>query len=798
MVLGGVILLGAGGLAVLAGMFFAAGGGSTGGGPPGSRGGAGAPAGGRLRGPPAVGELPGAPPFPPELRARIEAALAARGPDYRPHTRHLRSDGSPRYTNRLILESSPYLLQHAHNPVDWYPWGEEAFARARAEGKPVLLSIGYSTCHWCHVMEEESFEDEQIARYLNEHYVAIKVDREQRPDVDALYMVAVQAISGSGGWPMTVWLTADRKPFYGGTYFPPRDGDRGMRLGFLTLLERLYEVYRQEPDRVASASAEIAGRVARALAPAPGSVVGDGPAIIRRAAEHFRDEFDRVNGGFGTAPKFPRSVSLDFLLRFYRRTGGREAVEMVNRTLAAMAAGGIHDHIGGGFHRYATDAGWLVPHFEKMLYDNALLATSYLEAYQVTGREDFAAAVRDILGYLEREMSAPGGGFYSATDADSEGEEGKFYVWSRQEVTAVLGAQRAGWFCDYYGVSAGGNFAGGKSVLHVARGLETVARDHGLEPAELRAALAEARSELYAARLRRVPPFKDTKILVSWNGLAISAFARAASVLGERSYAARAVAAAEFVLDHMQAGGGRLHRSYFGGKATGTAYLDDYAFFAAGLLDLYEATFDARWLREAIALGRILEEHFWDAQGGGYFVTPDDGEQLFAREKPGYDGAEPSGNSVAIANLLRLAELTGEDRYRAMADKALGAFAELLRRSPAAAPRMLSALDFRLDSPKEIVIVKPDAHSSAEPMLSRLARTFLPNRVLVVVTQGEDQAAQARLVPLVAGKVPLEGKTTAYVCEHGACELPTTDPEVFAAQIARVARLTPQAAPSGG
>ncbi|MGH7820391.1 MAG: thioredoxin domain-containing protein, partial [Candidatus Binatia bacterium] len=540
--------------------------------------------------------------------------------------------------NRLVLERSPYLLQHAHNPVAWYSWGDEAFERAKKENKPVLLSVGYSTCHWCHVMEKESFEDEEIARYMNEHYVSIKVDRERRPDVDGVYMAAVNALTGGGGWPMTVWLTPDRKPFYGGTYFPARDGDRGERIGFLTLLKRLSAIYEESPEQVAASAEQITSHLQRALGSSTSGV--SSPNLGASADEAFSQlgsSFDEKYGGFGRAPKFPRSVTLEFLLRYHRRTGNEKAGTMVVKTLEAMARGGMYDQVGGGVHRYSTDARWLVPHFEKMLYDNALLVVAYLEAYQATGRDDFARVGSEILRYVSREVTSPDGGFYSATDADSEGEEGKFFVWTPKEVEKILGPKRASWFNAYYGVTKEGNFEHGTSILHVAATLEEIAKRFGKEPDELRAELERAREQLYEVRKKRVPPLRDDKILVSWNGLMISAFARAAQTLGEPEYAKRAATAAEFILTKMRAGG-RLNRSWFEGRAEGTGYLDDYAFLAQGLLDLYESTFEPRWLAESIALHDVIENHFRDAKDGGFFMTPDDSEGLLAREKPEYDG----------------------------------------------------------------------------------------------------------------------------------------------------------------
>ncbi len=745
--------------------------------------------------PPAAAiSLPGTVPVPADLARRLRGAVAAKGRDYRPRTRHLNPDGTPRYTNRLILEASPYLLQHAHNPVDWYPWGDEAFARGRAEGKPVLLSVGYATCHWCHVMEEESFEDEEIAGLINQHYVAVKVDREQRPDVDAVYMAAVQRATGHGGWPMTVWLTADRKPFYAGTYFPPRTGVRGARAGFDRLLVVLAERFQTQPEVVIEAADDLASRLACALVPPETTDGAVAPGPLHVAYEAFRQSFDEAHGGFGGAPKFPRPHTVEFLLRYHRRTGSARARDMAILTLEKMAAGGMYDHVGGGFHRYSTDSRWLVPHFEKMLYDNALLTLAYLEGYQVTGRQDLAAVTRDVLSYVGREMTAPAGGFYSATDADSEGEEGTFFVWTRAQLEEVLGADRARIVATYYGVTEEGNFDGA-NVLHVPRPARAVAADLGLDTATLEATVAESRQTLYRARAGRVPPLTDRKVLASWNGLMISAFARAALVLPDDSaeqatWTRAATRAATFVLGTMRTGG-RLQHTWFDGVLGAGGFLDDYAFVAAGLLDLYAVTGEVRWLEEAIALHDVLARHFWDSAAGGYFMIPDDGEQLLAREKPDYDGAEPSGNSVAALNLLRLHELTTQDRYRRMAAEVLEALSGNIARTPVAVPKLLTALDFHLDRAKAIVIVRPADGADATPLLAVLGRTFVPNQVLAVVSMGSEQKRLAALVPLVGDKTAQNGRTTAYVCEERVCALPTADPDVFARQLATTAPLPP-------
>ncbi len=742
---------------------------------------------GRTGSPDFTAALPGAEAPAPDLVRRLAEAWASRDPGYRPRTRHLNPDGTPRYANRLFLESSPYLRQHAHNPVNWFPWGDEAFAAARRLHRPVLLSVGYSTCHWCHVMEEESFEDDAIAFYLNQNYVAIKVDREERPDVDAVYMTAVEMITGSGGWPMTVWLTPDRKPFYGGTYFPARDGDRGVPVGFLTILQRLRQAYDQQPDKVTEGTLELGHAIQKALAGASAADSLPGPAVLDAALTAYKAAFDSLYGGLTRDRKFPSDLSIRFLLRRYHETGDAKALAMARLTLEQMASGGDCDQIGGGFHRYSTDRTWLVPHFEKMLYDNALLAIAYLEGFQATSDSSFARTVRAILRYVQRDMTSPEGAFYSASDADSPGpdghrEEGRFFTWTPQEIESALGDKRARIVESYFGVTAKGNFEG-RSILSVRQTDEQGGRALGISPATFRAMIDQARETLYNARLKRQPPLRDEKILAAWNGLMISAYARAALILGEPGYAGSAERAADFVLGRMRVGG-ELMRSYKDGQARHAGYLDDYAFMVGGLLDLYEATGHIRWLEESTTLDDALARRYEDDRNGGYFLTAATAEPLLAREKPGQDGAEPSGNSVETLNLLRLAEFTGNDRYRARADRTLKAFGRTLTASPTALAEMLLAVDFRLDRPKEVVIVAKGAREQAEPLLETLRAAYVPNRIVVVAVEGADLARQAKLVPLLEGKAAQAGRPTAYVCERGMCELPTRDPGVFARQLA--------------
>jgi uncharacterized protein YyaL (SSP411 family) len=717
--------------------------------------------------------LPGAAPRDEALARRLAEALQAKGAGYVPRTHHLDASGRPRFTNRLVLERSPYLLQHAHNPVDWRPWGEEAFEDARRTRRPVFLSVGSSTCHWCHVMERESFEDVEIARVLNERYVPIKVDREERPDVDAIYMTAVQLLTGSGGWPMSVWLTADKEPFFGGTYFPPRDGARGQLRGFLGILEEAAQLHANDPARVRGATSSLVAAVRTALASHAEPVAAlPGPEPIERAVETLRRSFDDRHGGLARAPKFPSNVPVRLLLRAHRRSRDPEPLRMATLTLEKMAAGGIHDQLGGGFHRYSTDAEWLVPHFEKMLYDNALLALAYAEAWQVTQRRDFARVVRQTLDYLLREMTSPEGGLYSATDADSEGEEGRFFVWKAQEVRELLGgdAERFGRFHD---VTDEGNFEG-KNILRVPRPDEDEWE-----------ALAPARQALYAAREKRVHPLRDEKVLAGWNGLAISALAFGGRVLDEPRYVAAAARAAEFVLGAMVQGG-RLQRTWLAGVAGVPAFLDDHAFLAQGLLELHEATFDVRWLEAALDLSDRLEDLFGDPAGGGWYATAKDHERLLAREKPTHDGAEPSGASVALLNALRLSAFTTDDRWREVAERALRHHGGALAAQPLALAEMLLALDYATDTPLEVVLVWPEGQPAPEPFVSVLRRTFLPSRALAGAPEGEGIARLGRVALVAARKVAAGGRPTAYVCEKGLCRLPAIAPEKLAAQIAPV------------
>jgi len=733
--------------------------------------------------------LPSAPALPSAIRKKIAMELASQPSDYKPRTRNLRPDGSPEYSNRLLLEASPYLQQHAHNPVNWYPWGDEAFADAKRLGRPVLVSIGYSTCHWCHVMEEESFDTVAAASYLNEHFISIKVDREARPDIDAVYMAALHAMGQRGGWPLNVWLTLDREPFFGGTYFPPHSV--GERPGFLDVLRKINETYTNDRARVAELSKRITGAIQQQLAGQSArqsriperSVFDLALATTARAA-------DREWGGTRGEPKFPSSVPLRFLLRHYRLTGEKDALTLATLTLEKMAAGGIYDHIGGGFHRYSTDARWLVPHFEKMLYDNALLAVVYLEAAQLTGRADFADVSRSILDYVAREMTSGDGAFFSATDADSlnasgETEEGWFFTWTPAEIESALGADLAKIVNAYYGVTPRGDYEG-RNILHAWRSREKVAEELGMSEQALDRALDRTRASLYEVRSRRSQPLRDSKVLVSWNGLMISAFARAGLVFDDERYVAAAARAAGFILDEMQKDG-VLRRVYQGGRAEGPAFLEDYAFLIAGLLDLYEVDTQPRWLRAAIALQATLDAHFIDALGGGYFQTADNADALLAREKPSRDGAIPSGNSVAALNLLRLAELTGDHQYSDTVIPIFSAFSDLMDSRPIEISEMLLALDFYLSKRVEIVLITPPDGKGLDEMLAPVRATFYPNRVLVVAAEDEQLESHAEINPLLESRIARNGQTTVYLCQNYVCGFPTADPAIFAEQLTALA-----------
>jgi uncharacterized protein len=659
--------------------------------------------------------------------------------------------------NHLVNETSPYLLQHADNPVDWYPWGDEAFEKARRENKPVLLSIGYSACHWCHVMAHESFEDEEIAKLMNENFVNIKVDREERPDLDQIYMNAVQMMTHHGGWPMTVFLTPDAVPFYGGTYFPPQD--RYNIPGFPRVLIGVAEAYRERQDDIRETGVSLVNELRR-LGEAGGSDHPIEPELLDAAYVGIIRNYDSINGGFGGAPKFPPAMTLEFLLRTYVRTGNADALEMVSHTCRKMANGGIYDQLGGGFHRYSTDARWLVPHFEKMLYDNALLSRLYLHYFQVSNEPQARATVEGILDYVLREMTHPEGGFYSTQDADSEGHEGKFFVWDIGEIRQALGERDAEIFCSYYNITEAGNFEG-KNIPNVTHSLQAEARD----------SLQESRRKLFELRERRIKPARDEKILTAWNGLMLASFAEAGVVLNRPDYADAARRNAEFVLSNLRRDG-RLLRTWKDGTAKFNAYLEDYAFLAEGLLTLFETTGELHWLREALALTDRTVEEFWDDEGGGFFFTGKSHESLIVRAKDYFDNATPSGNSVAAMVLLRLAALTGRENYWSLATALLREIGDQTRRYPSGFGYALSAADFLLSTPKEVAIVGKE-HAHIAPLLAETWRRYLPNKVVAPAFGDYSQAAE--ITPLLANRPLLNGLATSYVCEHFTCQQPITE-----------------------
>lgn len=682
--------------------------------------------------------------------------------------------------NRLINETSPYLQQHANNPVDWYPWGEAALRRARDEDKPIFLSIGYSSCHWCHVMAHESFEDPETADLMNEYYVNIKVDREERPDLDAIYMQAVVAMTGSGGWPMSVFLTPDGTPFYAGTYFPLED-----RLGlpsFKRVLLGVARAYRERRERIAEWRNEFLARLSQELV-FGGSASPLTSASLDLAFQRLAAQVDTVNGGFGRAPKFPQPMNLEFLLRYYLRSGQRRALELLDLTLTRMACGGIYDHLGGGFHRYATDARWLVPHFEKMLYDNAQLARLYLHAWQVTGRPLYRRVVEETLDYVLREMTDDAGGFFSAQDADSEGEEGKYYLWSAKEIYALLSPPIARVVCDYYGVTDRGNFEG-RNILSVGRDLPTAAVAAGQEIEEYRSLLESGRRTLFEARQKRPRPGLDDKVLTAWNGLALVALAEAGRVLGRPDYVQAATHNAEFVLSQLRQGE-RLLRSWKrnvgsnSGQARFNGYLEDYASYTDGLLALYQATFDPRWFHEARTLADAMLTHFADPRGG-FFDTSHDHETLIVRPRQLQDNAMPCGSSMATYALLQLAAYTGSEAYQRAAEGALRAMAPLMEQHPSAFGHWLNALAFALAPPIEIALIGAPDMADTRALLRVVFDDYRPHQVLAVASPNDEAAAA---VPLLKGRVQLDARATAYVCRGFVCQTPVTDPQALAYQL---------------
>ena len=683
--------------------------------------------------------------------------------------------------NRLQHETSPYLLQHASNPVDWFPWGEEALERARTQDKPILLSIGYAACHWCHVMERESFEDPETAALMNERFVSIKVDREERPDLDAIYMDAVQAMTGSGGWPLTAFLTTDGRPFFAGTYFP--DEDRHGLPSFRKVLTAIADVWEHRRDEAETQSAKVTeaiertGRLGASTEPLTDEV-------LRAAFEGLRAAFDPRWGGFGRAPKFPQPMTLEFCLRMHLR-GAPDALELVTTTLDRMAGGGMYDQLGGGFHRYSTDERWLVPHFEKMLYDNALLIRLYVHAWQVTGNERYRTVATRTCDYLLRELRHPDGGFFSSQDADSEGVEGRFFVWSWDELVEVGGEAVA----TAFGATPGGNWEG-TNVLWRPLPLEAVADELEVEPGELERDLEAARSRLFELREARVHPATDDKVLAAWNGMAIAALAEAGRAFGDARYVEAAVRAAGFVLEHLRDGSGRLLRSWRDGRAGRPAFADDHASMADACLVLYETTFELRWFEHARSLADELVRRFRDPERGGFFQTGDDAEALVVRPKDLSDNAVPSGNSAAAEVLLRLAHLTGEPEYERAGVDALRLVRDAMAGAPTGFGHALGALEAYLSAVKEVAIVGDPASEQTRALVAEItAKRFLPNHVLAVASPGD--AASVAAVALLRDRPQRDGRPTAYVCERFVCKLPVTEPSELADQVAHAAAADP-------
>jgi uncharacterized protein YyaL (SSP411 family) len=675
----------------------------------------------------------------------------------------------------LLYEKSPYLLQHAANPVDWYPWGDEAFERAKNEDKPIFLSIGYATCHWCHVMAHESFEDGEVARLLNESYISVKVDREERPDIDNVYMSVCQALTGQGGWPLSIFMTPEGKPFFAGTYFPKR-GRIGMS-GFMELLTQIASLWQNDRARILRAGEEVT----QAVQP-KGGPTSEEYALsldtLQKGYEGLARSFDPRWGGFGNAPKFPLPHHLTFLLRWHRRAGDAHALDgVVEKTLDSMRRGGIFDQIGFGFHRYSVDEKWLVPHFEKMLYDQALLAIAYTEAYQATGNKSLAAVAHEILRYVLREMAAPEGGFYSAQDADSEGKEGVFYLWKPAEIKGCLGNELGGLFCEFYDITERGNFEEGYSIPRVPLELKNFAAHKGMAPEELDAALGTARERILDLREKRSHPLKDDKILTSWNGLMIAALAKAFCATGDPAYSGAARRAADFITRNMKKADGRLYHRYREGEAAHHAFLDDYAFLVWGYIELYEATFAVRYLEEALAMNTVMLELFWDEAAGGLFFTGPDNEALIARTKDIQDGALPSGNSVAVMNLSRLGRMTGNIELEEKADRLARAFAGEIASYPAAYTQFLSALNFMFGPSQEIVIAGNPAQEATRVMIETVHRMFLPNKILILRQEGEGSDRLSAIAPFLTTIQPVENRPTVYLCEKYTCKAPIYDSE---------------------
>ena len=682
--------------------------------------------------------------------------------------------------NRLKLEKSPYLLQHADNPVDWYPWGPEAFEKARKENKPIFLSIGYSTCHWCHVMAHESFENPEVARLMNEMFICIKVDREERQDIDNIYMRVCQMMTGSGGWPLTILMTPDKKPFFAGTYIP-RESQHG-RLGMLDLIPRIKEVWDTQHDEIVKSADQITEKLNMIAQSSSGPELDK--STLKTAYEQLNERYSEQYGGFGNAPKFPSPQNLLFLLRYWQSTNDEKALRMVVKTLQSMQNGGIYDHIGFGFHRYSTDSHWLVPHFEKMLYDQAMLAMAYIEAYQATGIKEFEATAKEIFTYVMRDMTDKKGGFYSAEDADSEGVEGKFYVWTEDEIRQVLKGDEADLIINVYSIDKTGNFRDeasgentGANILHLEKSLTEVAFKNKESVDGLKERVEAARQKLFAVRNKRIHPHKDDKILTDWNGLMIAALAKGAQAFNEPKYAEAAKRAADFILTGMRREDGRILHRYRDGHTAILANADDYAFIIWGLLELYETVFDVHYLQTALDLNSEMIKYFWDEKDGGFYFTADDAEELIVRQKEIYDGAIPSGNSVAVLNLFRLARITANTDYEDKANKIMLAFSKDVESAPSGYTQMMVALGFGIGPSYEIVIVGNPESEDTKDMLNSLRKHFIPYKVVLLKRDDQETADITSIAEYTEYHSSFDGKATAYVCLDFACKMPVTNTE---------------------
>lgn len=682
--------------------------------------------------------------------------------------------------NRLISEKSPYLLQHAYNPVDWYPWTKEAFQKARTENRPIFLSIGYSTCHWCHVMAGESFGDAEVAGLINDTFIAIKVDREERPDIDRVYMNVCQRMTGMGGWPLTVMMTAEKEPFFAATYIPRKSWFG--RIGMLELIPYIKKMWSTRKTVLLSQATHVVASLQSTGDYSEGDIVNEG--ILDTAYRQISGNFDGLNGGFGSAPKFPMPHNIFFLLRYWNRKDRSNALDMVEKTLSSMRRGGIYDHIGHGFHRYSTDSKWLVPHFEKMLYDQALLAMAYIEAYQVTRQEDYTNTAREIFDYVLRDMSAKEGGFYSAEDADSEGVEGRYYLWGIGELRDILTEGEIDDAIRIFGLSAEGNFtepsSGGKTGMNVLynpkSGVE-LAGEMNISREELRSKKERIRKKLYRYRNRRIRPRRDDKIMTDWNGLMIAALAKGARVLDERRYALSAMRTANFILKKLLTSRGRLLHRYREGEAGISAFLDDYAFLIWGLLELYETTFNVRYLEKAISLNETLLRYYWDEESGGLYLTAHDGESILIRSKEVYDGAIPSGNSISMLNLLRLGYITARNEYVDKAHSIANAFSESVAAYPSSYTQLMTSIDYALGPAYQVIVCGNENAKDTEYMLDKIRRVFLPNSVAIFYPAGTKSPAIERIIPFIKDYSIINDRSTAYVCTDYRCQRPTNDVE---------------------